>query len=174
MISGRIGRSLRLVIDGAAHLSTAALIVGAAINFANIIGRYFFHASIEWAEEVMLYLMLASVFLGGAAASLRGAHISMDIVLKGFSPRGRRVLGFINDAIFIAVAATVIWLAVPVIAQLSEFDQRSEAARIPVAYPQMLIPVGFLLMAIGTILRRFDSDESESGDAHSEPVNLQN
>jgi C4-dicarboxylate transporter DctQ subunit len=174
VISGRIGRYLRLVIDGAAHLSTAALIVGAGINFANIIGRYFFHASIEWAEEVMLYLMLASVFLGGAAASLRGAHISMDIVLKGFSPRGRRVLGFINDAIFLAVAATVIWLAVPVIAQLIEFDQRSEAARIPVAYPQMLIPIGFLLMAIGTILRRFDSGESDSAQANSEPVNLRN
>jgi hypothetical protein len=37
----------------------------------------------------------------------------------------------------------------------------------------MLIPLGFLLMAIGTILRRFDSDESDSAVTESEALNSQ-
>jgi C4-dicarboxylate transporter, DctQ subunit len=150
---GPIGFGIAL-IRVSATLATASLMAATAINFANLIGRYFFHSSFTWAEEVMLYLMFASVFFGSAAASLYGGHISMDVMLKILPERWRRTVGYINDLIFIAVAVVLIYLSIPVIMNFIEFDQRSDAARIPIAIPQSLIPVGLVLMIIATILHR--------------------
>jgi len=35
-----------------------AILVGIAINVANVIGRYFFLEPIIWAEEIMIYIMV--------------------------------------------------------------------------------------------------------------------
>jgi TRAP-type C4-dicarboxylate transport system permease small subunit len=150
----RLSAFLTAVIAVAGHVSTAALLIGVAINFINVVGRYFFHHSLEWAEEIMIDLMLTSVFLGGAMVSLKGAHIAMDIMLKGLPPRLQFAAELLNDAIQIVVGAIMIWLSVPVIYQLFEFDQRSEAMRIPIYIPQMVIPIGFALMMVGIVLHR--------------------
>jgi len=150
----RIAALLTGFIIGVGHVATAALLIGVAINFVNVIGRYFFHSSLEWAEEVMIYLMLTSVFLAGGAISLRGGHIGMDMLLVRMPPRLRFGAELLNDAIQIVVGALLIWLAVPVVYQLFQFDQRSEAMRIPIFIPQMVIPIGFALMMIGVVLHR--------------------
>ena len=150
----RLSPFLTAVIKVVGHVSTAALLLGVAINFVNVVGRYFFHNSLEWAEEIMIDLMLTSVFLGGAMVSLKGAHIAMDIMLKGLPARLQFAAELLNDAIQIVLGAIMIWLSVPVVYQLFEFDQRSEALRIPIFIPQMVIPVGFALMMIGIVLHR--------------------
>lgn len=152
------------LLEQVGHLATAALILGAALNLANIVGRYFLHASIPWAEEVMIYLMIGSVFFGGAQASLRGVHISMDILLRNLPRPLRLGIELVNDLLLIVVGVMIIWLAIPVISQLYDFDQRSEAARIPVFIPQMIVPVGFALMMLGTVLHRIRELTGAAGE----------
>ena len=41
-----------------------AILAGIAINIANVIGRYFFLEPIIWAEEIMIYIMVWTVFIG--------------------------------------------------------------------------------------------------------------
>ncbi len=48
------------------------LVASVGINFANIIGRYFFSVSIAWAEEVMLFLMIGACFSRRRAGRLAG------------------------------------------------------------------------------------------------------
>jgi TRAP-type mannitol/chloroaromatic compound transport system permease small subunit len=53
--------------------------------------------------------------------------------------------------------------------QLYHFDQRSEAARLPIYIPQMIIPLGFLLMMIGTCLHRISAlidPQQANGNQH--------
>lgn len=150
---GVIGFGMAL-ISTSATLATASLFLATAVNFANLIGRYFFHSSFVWAEEVMLYLMFASVFFGSAAACLHGGHISMDVVLKLLPQQWRWAIGLINDLIFISVAAVLVHLSIPVIMQFIDFDQRSDAAGIPIAVPHSLVPVGLVLMSVATVVRR--------------------
>ena len=57
------------------------LLGSVAINFANIIGRYFFSVSIPWAEEIMLFLMVGCVFTGCCAVAWEGRQIRMDVVV---------------------------------------------------------------------------------------------
>jgi TRAP-type C4-dicarboxylate transport system permease small subunit len=105
------------------------LLVGSVIvNFANIIGRYFFSVSIQWAEEVMLFLMIGCVFLNCGLVGWSGRQIRMDAIVS-LLPRLLR-----QDQ--------------PVVSMLAELDQRSQAANIPLVLPQAMLPIGFLLMAL--------------------------
>jgi TRAP-type transport system small permease protein len=140
---------LRIVIAALLGLSVA-------LNLANVVGRYALHAPIEGAEEVMLFFMVGIVFIGASIVSWEGGHIRMDIVVAMLPAGVQRALGILSDLAMIAVCAIVIWLGFPVIHQLALFNERSQAANVPLAIPESLIPIGLALVIISTLLRRFD------------------
>ena len=133
--------------------ATATLLVAVALNFANVIGRYFFSAPIEWAEEVMLFMQVGVVFLAAVAVSREGRHIRMDVAVNLLPARARRIAEVFSQVVEITVAAAVTILAIPLVKQLAEFDQRSQAAQLPLAIPQALVPLGFALIAIAVAVR---------------------
>lgn len=133
--------------------ATATLLVAVALNFANVIGRYFFSAPIEWAEEVMLFMQVGVVFLAAVAVSREGRHIRMDVAVNLLPARARRIAEIFSQVVEITVAAAVTILAIPLVKQLAEFDQRSQAAQLPLAIPQALVPLGFALIAIAVAVR---------------------
>jgi C4-dicarboxylate transporter, DctQ subunit len=129
------------------------LLAAVALNFANVIGRYFFSAPIEWAEEVMLFMMVGVVFLGAVAVSREGRQIRMDVVVNFLPPAPRRFFEALAGVVEIGVAAAVAVLAFPLVRMLAEFDQRSQAAQVPLYIPQALVPIGFTLVALVVVVR---------------------
>jgi TRAP-type C4-dicarboxylate transport system permease small subunit len=132
------------------------LALSVALNLANVIGRYALHAPIEGAEEVMLFFMVGIVFVGASIVSWEGGHIRMDIIVAMMPESLQRVLGIISDTAMCLVCAIVIWLGYPVIHQLAMFNERSQAANVPLAIPESLIPIGLFLVIVSTVLRRVD------------------
>jgi TRAP-type C4-dicarboxylate transport system permease small subunit len=128
-------------------LSGVLLICSVALNFANIIGRYFFHSSIPWAEEAMLFLMVGCVFLGSGIVTWSGRHIRMDVVVRMMPERMHAALDLLSELVFLVTTILLVVFAWPVIRQLAAFDQRSLAANIPLAIPQAMLPIGLLIMA---------------------------
>ena len=126
----------------------AMLIASVAINFANIIGRYFLSVSLSWAEEAMLFLMIGSVFLAVPPVGWLGRHIRMDVVVSLLPPRVREVFELFADLVTIATCVMLAIFAWPVVTMLSELDQRSATANIPLVIPQAVVPFGLLLMAL--------------------------
>jgi C4-dicarboxylate transporter, DctQ subunit len=126
----------------------AMLVASVGINFANIIGRYFLSVSIPWAEEAMLFLMIGAVFLGAAPVGWLGRHIRMDVLISMLPPRPRRYFEILSDLITIATCVMLAVFAWPVMTMLTELDQRSETANIPLVIPQGALPLGLLLMAL--------------------------
>ena len=124
------------------------LVASVAINFANIIGRYFLSVSIAWAEEVMLFLMIGAVFLAAPPVGWLGRHIRMDVVISLLPPRIRGVFEVFSDLVTIATCVMVAIFAWPVITMLDELDQRSAMANIPLVIPQIVVPLGMILMAL--------------------------
>src|SRR5229473_1250129 len=79
------------------------LLVGSvALNFANVIGRYFFNSSIYWAEEMMLFLMVGCVFLGNGVVAWSGRQIRMDVVVGMLPEKARRALDLVSELVLIA------------------------------------------------------------------------
>jgi len=124
------------------------LALSVAINFANIIGRYFFSYSLSWAEEAMLFLMIGCVFLGASESAWLNRHIRMDVVVSLLPPRARKAFDIMADLVTIATCVAVALFAWPVMTMLYELDQRSESANIPLVIPQSVVPIGLLLMAL--------------------------
>ena len=139
-------------------LSAALLLVAVAINFANIVGRYVFLSPIASAEEVMLFLLVGIVFLGNSVVGFEGKQLRMDVLLHALPPRLRHALEVLADLTMIAVCVALIVLGWPAIEMLAEFDQRSQAADIPLVIPQALVPIGLglnaFLVGARLVLRR--------------------
>ena len=135
-------------VMGVIRIVSGALLIGSvAVNFANIIGRYFFAVSIQWAEEVMLFLMIACVFLNCGLVGWSGRQIRMDAFVSLLPPRPRAIVELICELVLIATSILLAVMAWPVVSMLAELDQRSQAANIPLVLPQAAMPIGFLLMA---------------------------
>src|ERR1700689_230620 len=77
------------------------LLSSVAINFVNIIGRYFFSVSIPWAEEIMLFLMVGCVFTGCCAVAWEGRQIRMDVVLGMLPPKVREFFNVLGELVMI-------------------------------------------------------------------------
>src|SRR6201996_1670375 len=83
-------------------VAAICLLGSVAINFANIIGRYFFSVSIAWAEEIMLFLMVGCVFTGCCAVAWEGRHIRMDVLISMLPAGARRFLELLSELVLIA------------------------------------------------------------------------
>lgn len=143
-------------------LAGVLLVASVALNFANIVGRYFFGASIEWAEEIILFLMVGCVFFGNGVVAWSGRQIRMDVIV-GMMPRKlREALQLFSELIFIAAMLAIVAFALPVIVDLWNFDQRSQAANFPLVIPQAMIPIGLSIMALLVALRLLTGGEPDA------------
>ena len=139
------------------------LVLSIALNFANVIGRYFFNASIFWAEEIMLYLMVACVFLGNGVVAWSGRQIRMDVVVAMMPEKARQTLNLTAELVLIAVALAIIVFSFPVVRDLYNFDQRSQSAELPLFIPQSMIPIGLGIMALMVAIRLLTADRHPAG-----------
>ena len=139
------------------------LAASVALNFANVIGRYFFSTSIYWAEEIMLFLMVGCVFFGNGVVAWSGRQIRMDVVVGKLPEKARRALDVFSELVLISTALTIVAWAWPVVRDLYAFDQRSQAADFPLYVPQALIPIGLSIMALLTAVRLLSGAGRASG-----------
>ena len=75
------------------------------------------------------------------------------------------MLEALADFVSLAVAVLMVYVGVPIVLRLVEFNQRSDAADIPVAMPQSAIPIGFTLVAIALIARELSGKTAEDAAA---------
>jgi C4-dicarboxylate transporter DctQ subunit len=148
------------ILDGARALVSllrvlagVLLVLSVALNFANVVGRYFFSSSIYWAEEAMLFLMVGCVFLGNGVVAWSGRQLRMDVVVSMMPVRAQKLLALLSELVLIVVAVTIVVFAWPVIRDLWNFDQRSQSADIPMVIPQAMVPIGLSIIALLVLCR---------------------
>jgi TRAP-type C4-dicarboxylate transport system permease small subunit len=156
-------RGVRALLAVIRVLSGVMLVASVALNFANVIGRYFFSVSIPWAEEAMLFLMVGCVFLGNGVVAWSGRQIRMDIVISRLPPKVRAALDLFSELVLIATTVTIVIFAWPVIRDLAAFDQRSQAADFPLVIPQALVPIGLAIMALLVAARLLTGQRRSAG-----------
>jgi TRAP-type C4-dicarboxylate transport system permease small subunit len=149
----KLPRLVRALVAVIGVLSGVLLVASVALNFANVVGRYFFNASIPWAEEAMLFLMVGCVFLGNGVVAWSGRQIRMDVVVRMLPPKVREALDLFSELVFLITAVAIVIFAWPVIRDLAEFDQRSQAADFPLVIPQAMVPIGLSIMAFLVAVR---------------------
>ena len=168
MMDGLV-KGVRWLLMVTRTVSGICLLASVAINFVNIIGRYFFSVSIPWAEEIMLFLMVGCVFTGCCAVAWEGRQIRMDVVVNMLPPKLRELVNVFSELVLIATAIAVTIFAWPVISDLAAFDERSQAANFPLVIPQAMVPIGYTLMGLLVAIRlivRWRRDAGDAGTSH--------
>jgi TRAP-type C4-dicarboxylate transport system permease small subunit len=157
-------RGVRVVLAVLRVLAGVLLLASVGLNFANVVGRYFFNTSIYWAEEIMLFFMVGCVFLGSGVVAWTDRQIRMDVIVGMMPERVRKALHLLSEIVFIVTALMIVVFAWPVIRDLYLFDQRSHSAEVPLFIPQALIPTGLLIMAVLVVMRLLTGGERRASD----------
>jgi C4-dicarboxylate transporter DctQ subunit len=153
-------------------IAAGALICIVAINGANVVARYLFGSPFSWAEELMLFLMILSVFAGAIAVTWRNIHIRIDTFIDLASPRIRQAALAIGALVSIAVILTIVYASGRIVTVLHKLDQRSDALDLPSWIPQSFLTIGLAVIAlligvrtILTLVRSAPSAPPHQGDA---------
>ena len=134
-------------------LAALLLLAAIAINFANVLARYLFLASIYWADEAMVFLVIWSIFLAAVAVTYDGSHLTMDLFSTRLPPRWQRGLDVVIAAVCLATFLFMTWQAVTVVRTLLRNDQRSIALDLPIAIAHAALLAGFAAMALVCAVR---------------------
>jgi TRAP-type C4-dicarboxylate transport system permease small subunit len=152
-ILGGFIRSVDAIMRVMRAVIAVLLVISVLLNFSNVIGRKFLSSPIVGAEEVMNFLMVAVVFLGAGVVAYDGTHINMEILIDRFPPRLRDSFRALAQIAAIAIVVILVTLGVPIVEHLAQFDERSQAANVPLYIPQAMVPIGLTLLAIGALAR---------------------
>jgi len=137
----RLTRAIELVLG-------IAFVSAVAINFVNVIDRYFFGYAFLGADEVQIYIMICMAFLGAAVVTWREQHLRMDVLVRCVPVAVQRLVHALEAIIFFIVAVFVALESFLYAAKMFILGQTSDMARIPIWLPNGAIVVGFALMAV--------------------------
>lgn len=134
-------------------LAAIALIASMVLIVYSVVMRYALNQPVAWIDELVGYLLVATVMLAAADTLLEGEHIAVDIVTERLSSRGRR-LALLGG--LVAVAASAVLLAVEGV-DMVRFSRMvglmsNGYMAVPMWVPQLLVPIGAVLMGAAAVV----------------------
>ncbi len=148
------GGPVRLLFVKLPHwIMGSTLLIGIAINIANVIGRYAFGYSLYWAEEVLVYLMIWGVFIGVAAVAFNGDHLNMDLFSSNLGDPWKTIINACMLVVLLLCCGFAISQSWKVVSLFYMAGQVSVAAGIPKAIPHAALLIGFILMLLAVVIR---------------------
>ncbi len=151
--SGPLERPFEKVLAVVRVLLGALMLAAIAINFVNVIARRLFDEPIMWNEEALIYIIVWMVFMGAVLVSWDGRHLRMDLLSSSLKGGWGKAVNALAVAILIALCGYVIVHSYGVIATFAGTGQVSIAAEIPMTVPHIAIPIGFVLILVGVLIR---------------------
>lgn len=112
----------------------------AALVFTNVVTRYLFGFSLNWAEETSRYLMIWVAYLGAGLAMREGRHVAIEY-LQGLLPP--RLAPYARGVVALLILAFMVTLAVLGV-QIAQFAwrQRTPVLGLPQGAVYLAIPIG--------------------------------
>jgi TRAP-type C4-dicarboxylate transport system permease small subunit len=136
------------------HVASGVLfVVAMAINIVNVIGRYVFSVPLFWAEEVLVFIVIWTVFLLAGSITYRGAHLNMDLLYSAFGAFWKLVINVAIALTLIGCSAFTVTQSWKVIALHLRTGGVTAATEIPLWIPHTAIIFGFSFMALAAIVR---------------------
>jgi len=130
------------------------------LSFSQVVLRNFFATGFNAFEELMRNAVLWIAFIGATLTTLRGKHISIDILPRVAKGRFKIILNWALSITASLICFYMSWLGLQFLKL--EIDLASViAGSIPAWIIEIIIPVGFLLLAITFPLRVLDSQNDE-------------
>lgn len=148
---------------GAAGIASGAFIIMIAVITLNVLSRYLFRKSFNWAEEIAYLCFNWSVFFGVAVVYRYQGLTAIDLVVDKLKGRVRHtvlVLGYL--LVTLTNLGLIVWgIQFSIVA----WDRKSPSLHIPYTFYDLSIPLAaVLLLAYSTkfLIRAFRGEELKS------------
>lgn len=127
----------------------------ATLVFANVLVRNLYHGDIAWTTEFCELLMVWVTFLGGAAATRRGAHMVVGELVARLTGAARRAADAAIQLIVLITLALLVWygLGIAEAGRMSEltvlgWPMAAQYVALPVASAVTMVFVGWDLYEV--------------------------
>lgn len=142
--------SLELYITG--------ILAGTATAFAfyQVVMRYIFSKSPEWAEESVLYLIIWSIFIISSKLVRDDEHVGADFIIRRLPDKMQRIVEIINCVLALSFLCIVIWYGFQIVSATFAMDERSTTRlRFPMWLAYLAIPGGSCLILMSYLRRLY-------------------
>ena len=143
-----IGKLLDYVEEGIVVIGLAVM---AALNFANVVSRYFLHSSISWTEEIILIIFLWVTMFGIAVGYKRNIHLGMSFVTDHFPPKGKKIAAVFSGVCSVILIYFIIRYGIVMVQNQIRFHAKTTVLRLPTAVQGSAIVVGGFFMLIRSV-----------------------
>jgi len=126
------------------YILLALFIVMVAVIFGQVVTRYLFHKSLHWAEELGIYTMIWSCFLGTAIAVRKKAHTRMGFFVGLLSVKKQIIMEIFVNLLCMAWMCVITNYAFKVTA--IGLRNISTGLKIPLGYIYFSLPLSGIIM----------------------------
>ena len=102
-LKGKIERIYIRVCDFCMFLASVGMLAALLLTFIQVVLRYVFSYSIQWAEETARYAMLCSMCLGLATTARLNYLPRVDIIYNRLPPKAQYYLNYLFGIVIIGV-----------------------------------------------------------------------
>lgn len=141
------GKSLIDRVTKAAVVVTLLIMI--VVVSLQVVMRYVFHNSLDWAEEAARFLLVWLSFFGIVLGLRRKQHIGIDMFISWLPEKLRLIADII--AIIVSVVFWVILIAGGVQLWQSAGDQLSPAMQIKMSWVYIIIPICGVLLLVSSL-----------------------
>jgi TRAP-type C4-dicarboxylate transport system permease small subunit len=137
-------RALGQIVDWAIVAIGGVMIVLVFLNVVfHLVGR-----DIAWTTEFSEFLMVWVTFLGGAAASRRGLHMTITEFVDKLAPGGRRLADAAIQLLCLFVLGLLAWYGTGIVN--ATWGNELTVLHFPMAVQYLALPVGAAVMGLFT------------------------
>ena len=155
----KILRIIKKIVD--IIITSLAIILLSSIvlfTFAQVVLRNFFSIHVTELENIVRSEVLWIALVGAILTSLRGRHISIDILPRYLKGRSKKILLIILDFSAMFICFMLGYYSIKFI-QLEISLGTTVGMNIPAWIPELILPIGFFLLGISFPLKLIDEDE---------------
>ena len=136
-------------------LLTASVLLLVVLAGAQIILRDLFHTGLSFADPLMRQLVLWTGMLGALAAVRDDKHIALDVLQRFLNPTAQKIARIFTLGFAAAICAALAWYSQAMVQVDFEGATSSPVAGLPAWLAEIILPIGFGLMALRFALRAF-------------------
>lgn len=161
----KIYKGLDFLIKIGAYLAGIFILLTTFMTFYEVVSRSFFGSPTTWATELSIYAIIGSCFLGGAFAVRTYSHIAVDLLVNAVNDFWKTVLAYISNVLGLLFSVIFTIYGFAHVANTFKLGTTSTSLlRIPMYLPELLLPVGGILLIIAFVLQIIDGGIHRGGD----------
>jgi len=155
--SSRLARTIEQIETAIIAILVLAMVVLAG---AQILLRNLFETGFAWADPLLRAMVLWAAMLGALAAARDDKHIGLDLLTHFLHGRTRRVVRTIALLFAAIICAAMAWYGGQLVAV--DLDGGAPVGAIPGWVVELILPVGFALLALRLAWRAFQPPRSDA------------